>query len=242
MPSKKSAKKATALPLKKATALPAKKAAALPAKKVTVLPAGFKFPAVVAASPTSTTSPARTALIAAAGFDNCVFSGKPMEVSEAAHIFPKCWIEDGKYKILLKNVPKAILEGAENRIMMYAGVHVSFDRGDFGLKVVTKGSGRYRIVVKTVTKERQYVNPQIIAALASEGVVDGKIVTLPWVDERLIVWHWERFTSFKPTAGADDEDSSSDAEYRRRYNPLEDPQQVQRAREMMCEQAARYLP
>ena len=224
----------------------------LPAKKALALPAEFNFPASVAASSTRTTSHARTALAAAAGSGNCVFSGKSKRYSQAAHIFPDCWIDDDQATdwVLLKNKNIAntkaklrqVLNGPANRIMMYASVHLAFDAGDFGLIVVAKGSGRYRIVVKTVTRERHNVDPCILADLATEGVVQNRVVTLPWVDERLIEWHWERFCNFLPTAGANDEDSSSDAEHRRRYRPLEDPHQVQRAREMMCEEAARFLP
>ena len=122
--------------------------------------------------------------------------------------------------------------------MMSRNSHGGFDSGFFGLEL--KGHGNYRICVKTYDKNKQPIDPAIIAGLAREGVVKDKIISLPWIDERIVKWHWERFTHFLPTAGADDDDSSSEAEYRRRYNPLVDPEEVVRQKQLMCEEAARH--
>ena len=147
---------------------------------------------------------------AATGFNDAA-------VLEAAHIYPKSWINPVQVKQRLKDYfpvktkPQRdklikLLEGTSNRIILDTRVHKCYDgkaknaklgRWDFAPEAK---AGDFTIVVKAEHR----------AAMKKIGVVDGKTLKMPHVNVKLIEWHNKQFISHLPTAGADVSDDGDD--------------------------------
>ena len=177
------------------------------------------------------------------GRSMCVFSGLSLFFCDGAHIFPKVWINDGSYKRRIPRVPLKVLNGPENRIMMNQVAHRAFDLDMFCLKS-TRAKDQYRVVLRSAPKQKnrdivvRVPTQEEINYLSTQGVTDGKIVTITGLEVRCVKWRFEEFAAFRPTgAGQKDESDSSSTS-----TDTVEREEVNDRRVAMCEEAARYVP